>query len=63
MQRIDSGCERANPQRLSLVEDDDAPGEPVQLAATTRAVREQALEELYRGRDDHRRVPVLGSDA
>src|SRR5262249_61043541 len=46
-------------QGLRLIEDDDTPCDVVQLPALAGSVREQALEKLYSGRDDDRRVPVL----
>lgn len=46
-------------QGLCFVQNHDAAGDVVQLAATGRAIGEQALEELHCGSDDDRRVPVL----
>jgi len=47
-------------QRLRLIQDDDASGQPVELATRACAVGEQAFEELHGRRHNHRRVPVLG---
>ena len=48
---------------LRLVQNHDAVGDVVQLAAFRRAVCEQALEELNRRCDDDRHVPVFGCQA
>ena len=59
VQRLRARSEQRARQGLRLVEDDDAAGDVVQLAAARGARGEQALEELHVGGDDDRRGPVL----
>ena len=47
-------------QQLGFVEDDDALGNVMQLAAARGACGVERLEELDVGGDDDRRLPVLG---
>ena len=59
VERLRARREQRARQGLRFVEDDDAAGDIVQLAAARGARGEQALEELHIGGDDDRRGPVL----
>jgi hypothetical protein len=61
-QPVEDGCEQRSGQRLRLIEDDHAPREAVELAARGRAIGEEALQELHRGRHHDGGIPVLGGD-
>ena len=62
-QAVEDGGEQACRQRLSLVQDDDAARETVQLLGLAPAIREEALEQLDRRGHDDWRIPVLGGEA
>ena len=59
-QDIEDRSEVLARQRLRLVEDQHAVGEPVQFPHPPRPPREEALEQLHGRRDHDGRVPVLG---
>ena len=59
-QHIQNRVQKFRGQGLGLVQDDDAPGQAVQFAGGAGPVGEKAVEELHRGRYNHRGVPVLG---
>ena len=59
VERLRARREQRTRQGLRLVEDDDAAGDVVQLAAARGARGEQAFEELHVGGDDDGRGPVL----
>ena len=60
--RMNTREEVARRQRLRLVEDDDALREVMELAAAGGAVPVERFKKLDGGRDDDRRVPVLGRE-
>ena len=59
LQRRHAGAQHWQRQGLCLVQHDHRLGQVVQLAAAGGAAGEKTLEELHRGGDDDRRVPVL----
>ena len=63
LEDIENRYKEADPKCLDLVEDDNATGDVVELAASRAPVGEEALDKLDAGRHDHRRVPVFGSKA
>src|ERR1700728_3814935 len=59
VKRLCAGREQGTRQGLRLIEDDDAVGDVVQLAAARGAGGEQAFEQLHVGGDDDGRGPIL----
>nr|WP_205666067.1 hypothetical protein [Aquabacter cavernae] len=59
LQRRHAGPQQMDGQSLHFVQDDDAVGDVVQLAAARGAVRVQALEELHRRGHHDGNVPIL----
>src|SRR5271166_849542 len=59
-QRAQAWREQANWQRLRLIEDDNAFGQPVKLAALAWLIRKKRIVELHCGGYDNRSIPVFG---
>ena len=57
--RRHAGLEQRQRQGLSLIQDDDAVGQMMQLAAARGAVGEQAFEQLHVGGENNGRRPIL----
>ncbi len=62
-QHMTDGYEQMNRERLHLIENNNAPGNPMKFAATRRPVCEKAFKELNTRGDDDGSIPVFAGQA